>query len=324
MAPNAECAAVVKADGYGMGAARCAQALAQAGARTFFVACLGEGLALRAALGLGSTIYVLGGLELGDMPSAHAASLSPVLNRLDQIAAWAERGAWALQVDTGMARLGLPPSELAAVPMRAQPALVMSHLACASDADHALNRAQLDSFSAARARFPAAAHSLAASAGALLGRDYQFDMIRPGIGLYGGAPLDRASPPLAVVATLTAPVLQTRPIAAGASVGYGAAFTAPQDGFIATIGAGYADGVLRSLSGKGYAAAHGRTFPYAGRVSMDLITLWDDAGALKPGDDVELLGASVAPDDLAARAGTIAYEVLTQLARTPRAYHGPA
>ena len=314
---------MVKADGYGLGAARGAQALAQAGARTFFVACPGEGLQLRTALGLGPAIYVLGGLEPGDMPTAHAAGLAPVLNRLDQIAAWAERGPWALQVDTGMARLGLPLSELTAVPESAQPALVMSHLACASDPDHALNRAQLDSFSAARARFPAAAHSLAASAGALLGRDYQFDLIRPGIGLYGGAPLDIGGPKLATVATFTAPVLQTRPIPAGAPVGYGATFFAPTDGHIATIGAGYADGVLRSLSGKGYAAAHGRTFPYAGRVSMDLITLWDATGALKSGKDVELLGASVPVDDLAARAGTIAYEVLTQLARTPRHYVGP-
>jgi len=315
---------VVKADGYGMGASRCAQALAQAGARTFFVACHGEGLQLRAALGPGAAIHVLGGLEPHDMPAAHAAGLSPVLNRLDQIAAWGERGPWALQIDTGMARLGLPLSERSEVPESAQPALVLSHLACASDPDNVMNRAQLDSFSAARARLSAPAYSLAASAGALLGRAYQFDLIRPGIGLFGGAPLDVGGPKLATVATLTAPVLQTRPIKAGAAVGYGATFFAPTDGHIATIGAGYADGVLRSLSGKGYAAAHGRTFAYAGRVSMDLITLWDETGALKPGEDVELLGALAPVDDLAARAGTIAYEVLTQLARTPRSYIGLA
>jgi alanine racemase len=130
--------------------------------------------------------------------------------------------------------------------------------------------------------------------------------------------------PLATVATLTAPVLQTRPIAAGSKVGYGATFTAPADGAIATVAAGYADGVLRSLSGKGYAAFGGSTFPYAGRVSMDMITVWDEARALKPGDMVELLGASAPVDDVAARAGTIASEVLTQLACTPRSYIGPA
>jgi alanine racemase len=321
--PQAECAAVVKADGYGLGAAVIAATLAHAGARSFFVATLGEGIALRAALGAGPAIYVLGGAEPAEMAACADAQLIPAHNRPDQIATWAGRAPFALQLDVGMHRLGLTPTDARALPADLEPALIIGHLACASDPRSPANAAQRALFAAlTQDRFPHAQRSLAASAGALLGPDYGFDMIRPGIGLYGGAPLDRDSPPLRTVATMTAPVLQSRPIAAGATVGYGATFTAPRDGHIATIGAGYADGVLRSLSGTGYAAADGRTFPFAGRVSMDMITLWDETGALRAGDIVELLGPNVPVDAVAARAGTIAYEVLTQLARTPRTYGG--
>jgi alanine racemase len=321
--PHAECAAVVKADGYGMGAAAVARALAAAGARSFFVATLGEGLALRAALGAGPAIYVLGGVEANESAPCAAAQLIPAHSRPDQIAAWAGRAPFALQLDVGMHRLGLTPEDARALPDDLQPALVIGHLACASDHESRFNLHQRALFEdLTQGRFPGTRRSLAASAGALLGPDFGYDLIRPGIGLYGGGFLDQNGPPLVTVATLTAPVLQTRPIAAGATVGYGATFSAPRAGHIATIGAGYADGVLRSLGGKGYAATHGRVFAFAGRVSMDMITLWDETGALRPGDRVELIGPSVPLDDVAARAGTIAYEVLTQLAHTPRTYIG--
>jgi alanine racemase len=314
----------VKADGYGRGAAAIAQALAKVGARTFFVAHVGEGVALRAALGARPTIYVLHGADDPLIETCVAADLTPVISCAHQIEPWRSKQATcAVQVDTGMNRLGLSAhwANAASQALGGQVKLVMSHLACASDPNAQMNIRQRALFDDLCLLFPSAKRSLAASGGALKA-GFGYDLIRPGIGLYGGAPLDCDSPPLATVATVTAPVLQTRAIQAGETVGYGATFTAPKDGHIATIAAGYADGVLRSLSGKGYAALDGRTFPYAGRVSMDMITLWDEAGALTPGDDVELLGAAVPVDDLAARAGTIAYEVLTQLARTPRAYHG--
>lgn len=198
---SSEAAAVVKADGYGLGAEVLAGALAAAGARTFFVATLGEGLSLRRALGDAPTIYVLNGPAREDVASLRAARLTPVLNSPAQIEVWGGAGEWALHVDTGMNRLGLKAGELAAA-SALRPSLVMSHLACASSPNDPLNTVQRERFIEIAARFPGAKRSLAASAGALLGRDYAFDLTRPGIGLYGGGALDKDNPPLAVAATL--------------------------------------------------------------------------------------------------------------------------
>lgn len=330
-AHGAEVAPVVKADGYGLGAAEVARRLHADGARRFFVARVEEGEALREALGgREAVVYVLDGCPPDAAVRLDAAALIPVLNSLDQVQAWA-RGAprtgrpAALHIDTGMNRLGLAREEAQALAdssdrlARLDVTLVMSHLACAEDAGSPMNAAQLACFRQMRALFPQARASLANSAGVHLGADYAFDMVRPGIGLYGGG----VGAPRAV-ATFEAPVLQLRTVRPGESVGYGAAFTTLSTLRTATVGAGYADGVLRALSGGGYGMSHGRRLPFLGRVSMDLIVLdVTDAPGVRPGDPVQLVGSDVALDGVAAAAGTIPYEVLTRLgARGSRTYVG--
>jgi alanine racemase len=314
-----ETGAVVKADSYGLGADIIAPALAATGVRTFFVATLGEGLALRAMLGAGVAIFVFNGPAPGEAEAYYQANLVPVLNSPAQIALWDSGVPHALHVDTGMNRLGLKPHELHAA-RDLRPLVVMSHLACASDPAHAMNSAQRTRFTEIAAQFPAAKKSLAASGGTMLGLDYTFDLTRPGIGLYGGGALDEANPQLSTVATLEAPILQVFDLPAGASVGYGATFTAAAPLRAATVALGYADGWLRSLSGSGYGQLGGATCPLLGRVSMDLVTI--DISAVphaREGDMVEFLGSNVKLDDVAARAGTISYEVLTNLSGVRRA-----
>jgi alanine racemase len=304
---------VVKADGYGLGAAEVSRALAQAGARTFFVAVWGEAAALRAALGAGPTIYVLNGFLPGDPRDGNA---QPVLNDVAQAQAWvaAGGGAAAVQLETGMNRLGAPASDWAALAaLIPAPSLVMSHLACASAPGHAQNEVQHARFLEANPLWRGVRRSFSASGGALLGPRYAFDVLRPGIGLYGGAPLDSGGPDLACVASVHAPILQIRTISPGETVGYGASFTAARETRIATVALGYADGWPRSLSGKGWAHINAARVPYAGRVSMDLITLDVTGVACAAGDMVEMLGPNAQLDALAAAAGTIGYEILTGL-----------
>ncbi len=324
-----EAGAVVKADAYGLGAPAMARALAKAGCRTFFTATLGEALAVRAALGAGPVIYALNGAGARAEQAGFAAgAVRPVLNSMAAIAAWGEASPAGLHLDTGMNRLGVPAAEAGAArdALGAPPTLVMSHLACASDPAHPFNARQRQRFLDAAALFPGAPRSLAASAGALLGPDYAFDLIRPGIGLYGGWPLDTpADAPLAVCAAVYAPILQVRTIAAGESVGYGASFVATAAMRVATVGIGYADGLLRSLSGKGYGFVAGTACAILGRVSMDLVALDVTSVAagqgVEEGDEVEMLGLNMALNAVAAQAGTLAYEILTSfgaaLARAP-------
>jgi alanine racemase len=200
---------------------------------------------------------------------------------------------------------------------------IMTHLACADEPDHPLNAEQATRFDRACAALPRLPRSFANSSGLFLGADYASDLARPGCALYGINPTPGLPNPLRQVLRLEAPVLQIREIPAGASVGYGASFMAARPSRIATIAVGYADGYLRSLSGQGGAAYRGLMLPLVGRVSMDLITLdVTDVPGLVPGDAVTLIGgAAPSPDDLAARAGTIGYEILTSLgARYRRAY----
>lgn len=330
-AAPAACAAVVKADGYGLGAAALARAFQAAGARTFFVAAPGEGADVRAALVAAddAEIFVLDGFRPGDAATFAAAALRPVINSAEQARDWLAAGrpggACAVHIDTGMSRLGAPATEIAtltAAPL--SPALVMSHLACGGDPGSPMNAAQRTRFLAAAAAFPGARRSLSASGGAMLGPDYAFDLIRPGVGLYGGSPLDQGGPKLAPVARVTAPVLQVRTIEAGATIGYGATFTAPQTMQVATVGAGYADGLLRSLSGRGYAVIAGARRPFLGRVSMDLITVDATGLDVRPGDEAELIGPALGVDEVAAAAGTLAYELLTSLRGAARVYRGGA
>ena len=331
------CAAVVKADAYGLGAAEVAPALAAEGARTFFVAHLDEAIALRAVLPQAAEILVLNGLVPGAEAEHVAHRVLPVLNSLGQVDAWAAAARRvgrslpaALQVDTGMSRLGLPDAELddlAADPRRLEGIelrLVMSHLACAERQDAAMNRAQLDRFTKARRRLPAAPASLANSSGIFLGPDFHFQIARPGAALYGLAPVAGAANPMAPVVRLKARIVQVREIAAGTAVGYGAGWTAARPSRIATVAVGYADGYLRSLSHRASARLRGHILPLVGIVSMDTAT-FDVTGLPEAveGAFVDLIGPGHGADALAGEAGTIGYEILTGLgARYARSYTG--
>jgi alanine racemase len=335
----AQCAAVVKADAYGLGATRVASALAGAGCRHFFVAHLDEALALKPALPAAAAVYVLHGPTPGAEGEFERHGIVPVLNSAAQIAGWRalaqrldrELGAF-VQVDTGMARLGLSPTELQAVAADSlalagiRVAGVMSHLACAEEQAHPANRAQLQRFRAARRLLPAAPASFANSSGIFLGDDYHFDLVRPGAALYGVAPVAGASNPLRPVVRLQGKVMQTREIAPGTPVGYGHSWQCEQPTRIATVSVGYADGWLRSLSNRGAAWFDGVKLPLVGKVSMDTITLDASAlpaGVLQPGTLVDLINDHQDVDAVAAQAGTIGYEILTSLGhRYARRYVG--
>ena len=320
------CAAVVKADAYGLGAAAVAPALAAEGCRTFFVAHLDEALALRPLLPE-AEIFVLNGLAAGAEPECAPHQVTPVLNSLAQVDAWAALGRRlgravpaALQVDSGMSRLGLGEAELdklAASPERLdgiQLRLVMSHLACAERQDHPMNREQLRRFGAARARLPKAPASLANSSGIFLGPDFHFDLARPGAALYGLAPVAGAASPMRPVVRLKGRIVQVREVAAGAAVGYGASWRTTGPRRIATVAVGYADGYLRSLGNRGTAFAGDAPVPLVGIVSMDTATFdVTDAPQAVEGGFLELIGPKNPVDALAAEAGTIGYEILTAI-----------
>ncbi len=320
LAQPARCAAVVKADAYGLGLASVAPALAAAGCREFFVAHLAEGIALRRVLGGGPEIQVLHGPAPGSEAAFAANALIPVLNSAAQAEAWAANAAAlpaSLQLDTGMARLGVPQSEAAALAALAglDVRLVLSHLACADAPAHPANAAQLAAFCELRKLWPQAEASLAASFGIFLGPAYHFDLVRPGAALYGIAPTAGPNPMRAVV-RLQAPVLQTRDLPAGAGVGYGHTWHATAPARVATLGIGYADGLPRSLSNRGAAWLGERRLPIVGRVSMDSITVDASAvpaGALAPGTLLDLIGPHCDVDALAEAAGSTGYELLTRL-----------
>ncbi len=305
--------AVVKADAYGLGVDRVAPALAEAGARTFFIAQAQEGPALRRAIGLGLQVFVFSGHMEGDTDLIREFQLIPMLNSLEQVVRHFEAlpgHPFGVQLDTGMNRLGMEPAEWAAV-REIVPAgnalLIASHLACADDPGHPQNAAQLAVFREI-AQEADAPLSLAATGGILLGPDYHFDLTRPGIGLYGGAPYSSADP----VVKLDLPVIQLRDLDPGETVGYGASWTAARQSVIATVSAGYADGLIRALSGGASLWAGETPCPLAGRVSMDLITVDVTDLAEKP-DALSILSKRQTIDDLADAAGTIGYEILTSL-----------
>ena len=317
-----ETGATIKADAYGLGVERVARKLAQAGCRTFFVAAAEEGAALRQAIGHGPRIFVFSGHMAGDAQLLRNLSLTPLLNSADQLVRHVEAlpsHPFGIQLDTGMNRLGMEPAEWAAVRdlvMDLHPVLLMSHLACADEPLHTMNGEQLDRFSAMTHDIQAP-RSLAATGGILLGPDYHFDLVRPGIGLYGGAPYDEAR----AVVTLSLPVIQVRDVEAGEPVGYNCTWIADRPSRIATVAAGYADGLIRSLSGQTRLYAGDTPCPVVGRVSMDLITcdITDLSGDAP--DALDILCPSQGVDALAADAGTIGYEILTSLgARYRRRY----
>ena len=306
-------AAVVKADSYGLGAARVAQTLYGAGARTFFVAIAEEGARLRPYLGPDAQIFVLSGHMAGDFETLRDANLTPVLNSRDQITRQFETlpdAPFGVQLDTGMNRLGLEPEDWAqAAPalLAKNPALIMSHLACADEPDHAMNAQQLAAFKH-MSDGTGVTRSLSATGGILLGPDYHFDLTRPGIGLYGGRPFEAALP----VATLSLPVIQTREVQPGETVGYGNLWQAERVTKIATVAAGYADGIHRVLSNISDLWAGDAPCPVRGRVSMDLITA-DVTDLDEVPDTLDLICPAQGIDALADIAGTIGYEILTAL-----------
>jgi len=314
---------VVKADAYGLGAAACAGRLMREGARTFFVARTHEGERLRAALGGDPAIYVLDGCLAGRAARLREADLRPVINTGDQLAEWrsAGGGACGLQIDTGMNRLGFRPGA-APEPFEGLD-LVLSHLACADDPAEPMNARQRDAFEAATTRYPGMLRSFANSGGVFLGSDYGFDASRPGICLYGGGPEGRPDDRIKPVATLAAEVLQVRDVPAGESVGYSRGFIADAPRRIATVAAGYADGVLRSYSPEGRVWIGGALRPIVGRVSMDVCAVDVTGLEVGVGDPVELFGPNRMLDEAAAAAGTVAWELLTSVGpRVLRRYVG--
>lgn len=332
-------AGVMKADAYGLGMVRVAPALVRAGCRVFFTAHVDEGIHLRDIVPPDSTIYVLHGPPPGTAADFLEHGLIPVLNDPGQVREWSalcarlgRRLPAAVQVDSGMSRMGLSPADLDALgDPRAwlaafEPVLLMSHLACADAPGHRMNARQRARFEAIRAQFPAMPASLANSSAVFLGPDFHYDLARPGAALYGINPQPGHPNPLRQAVALDARIVQLRTIQAGDAVGYGARYVAEGTRRIATISVGYADGWLRALSGRGFAYVDGVRVPIAGTVSMDSITL-DVTGIpdarLQPGMAVELLGAHQHVDAVADAAGTIGYEVLTRLgSRFERRYVG--
>ncbi|WP_238366194.1 alanine racemase [Mesobacterium pallidum] len=318
-----ETAAVVKADSYGLGAARVARALARAGCRRFFVALAEEGAALRAELGPGPEIMVFSGHMAGDTDMIGDCDLVPMLNSIDQMLRHVEAlpGApFGVQLDSGMNRLGMEAAEWTAlrdIAMGQDIRLIMSHLACADGPEHDMNRVQLRNFRAMTDGL-SAPRSLSATGGILLGPAYHFDLTRPGIGLYGGRPFDEAQP----VVNLSLPVIQVRDVEPGETVGYGNTWTAEAPARIATVAAGYADGIHRAM-GPRTALYHGAApCPIRGRISMDLIGVDITALDEEP-TALSLLTPQQGVDVLADNAGTIGYEILTSLGnRYTRHYRG--
>ncbi len=306
-------AAVVKADAYGLGLERVARALAATGARRFFVAVAEEGAALREALGPGPEISVFAGHMAGDTDMIHDLDLVPMLNSVEQLTRHFQAlpgHPFGIQLDSGMNRLGMEPGEwaaAAAIILAQGPRLIMSHLACADEPGHEMNLAQLETFidMTEGCDIP---RSLAATGGILLGREYHFDLTRPGIGLYGGLPYEEAQP----VASLELPVIQTREIAVGESVGYGQGYIADHKMRVATVSGGYADGLHRALSNHAMLFHEDAPCPVLGRVSMDLIGV-DITHLTTEPKALTILGDHQGVDDLAQAADTIGYEILTGL-----------
>jgi alanine racemase len=337
-----ECGGVVKADGYGCGIEQVGKALAKAGCKTFFVADLAEARRLRSVLA-GQAIYVLAGALPGSGPAFAEINASPVIGSVLELAEWDRfvagskwHGGAALQVDTGMHRLGMSVDEVIALAPRLQKenhgfTLLMSHFACAEIPGHPLNQKQIELFREIRVQFRGIPASLANSSGIFLGDAAHCDLVRPGVALYGVNPTPAKPNPMHPVVSLQARIIQVRPVAKGETVGYGGVWAAKRASRIAIVGAGYADGYPRAASSTadapgGEAIVAGKHCPIAGRISMDLMAI--DVTDLPDGDArrgeyATLIGGDITVDDVAAFGGTIGYEVLTRLGRRyHRVYRG--
>jgi alanine racemase len=303
--------AAIKADGYGIGARETMEALHEAGCRTFFVSTYAEAQELGPVPG-DSELVVLHGVGADDADAAVQSEARPVLNSIEQVGRWkqvAPGRAADVMIDTGMNRLGIRPDEIGVLGGLTIQTL-HSHLACA-DENSPMNARQLAAFREIAASVPAKRYAIANSAGICLGRDYSFDLVRPGLSLYGGIPRREAEGAIRQVARVEAQVVQRRTIRAGESSGYGATFVAPTDTEAAIVNVGYADGYLRGFSSRGSAFVGEFALPVLGRVSMDLLALGCDAAPdLKEGNwvelDYDLPTASEA-------SGLTQYELLTSL-----------
>jgi alanine racemase len=327
-----ECAAVVKANAYGLGLEPVTSTLAKAGCKTFFVAEMAEARAVRSRAPE-AMIYVLDGFTADWGEAFMEINARPVINSTTELAEWdafvsahSWRGGAALHIDTGMRRLGITPDEAAALAPRAQTenhgiALVMSHLACADMPDHPLNDKQIKLFRELRTLYAGIPASLANSSGIFLGDTAHHDLARPGSALYGVNPTPGKPNPMQNVVELTGRILQIRNVASDETVGYGATWTAKRPTRLAVVALGYADGLVRAGGGSddrpgGAAMIGGQRCPIVGRISMDLICvdITDvPAGAVHRGDYATLIGGEIGVDDVAAAAGTIGYEILTRL-----------
>ncbi|MGV4796898.1 alanine racemase [Rhizobium sp. F40D2] len=321
--------AVVKADAYGLGAERVAATLYGEGCRHFFVAQFVEALRLRPTLAHDAQIFVLNGLQPGNEIACAERGIVPVLNSLAQWRQWSATARMlkrclpaVLQFDTGMSRLGFPGEERAELAAalgdgsNVEILFIMSHLASADDVESDQNGEQLAEMARIADEFPGFDMSFANSGGVLLGDAYHGVLARPGIALYGGAPNAGGNNPMEPVVSLDVAVVQTRTVPAGAKVGYGGAHVTQRQMRLATIAAGYADGLPRSLGGRGAVYCNGIRLPIVGRVSMDSATVDVSAlpeGALTLGSLVEVLGPNQTLEDIARDAGTISYEILTGL-----------
>ncbi len=345
-AGGAEASAVVKADAYGTGIEQAVPALAQAGCRTFFVAHVSEAIRVR-AVAPDATIYVLNGLFPGTAPVYAEHNLRPVLGSFEEIAEWASfcrsqgrKREAAIHVDTGMNRLGVTVEQGLTLKDRAElkdfeTALLMSHFVSAEESDNALNIRQIEAFKAVRETLPGIRASLANSSGIFMKEKPHFDLVRPGYALYGGNPTPDRDNPMSAVASLEARIVQLRWVEADDTVGYNARWLALGRRRIATLSIGYADGYPRSASARGKSGEEllagqvlvaGRSCPFAGNVSMDLITVdvtEIPEGEIRRGDTVMMIGGALTIDEVGRRAGTIGYEILTSLGRRyARSYAG--
>lgn len=326
--------AVIKADAYGLGASHVAPILHEAGCRHFFVAQLDEALALVPVLPANAQLFVLNGLFAGTEAACADAGVIPVLNSLEQVSRWSQLGVArglhlpaVLQIDTGMERLGLDIAELNRLSVNPRMLdgvrllYVMSHPACADEPENARNVNQLQQIQGISRQFPGVAISFANSGAMFLDAAFVADLSRPGIAIYGGAPHPGKPNPLCPVLRLDVRVIQIRDIPAGAFVGYGDTYLAERPMRVATIAAGYADGLPRSLSNRGAAYLGHNRLPIIGRVSMDT-TIIDisavDPDLIRPNTLVEVIGPNQSLDDLAIDADTISYEILTRLGRRYR------
>ena len=342
MSLPAECGAAIKANAYGLGMEQCATALWAAGCRIFFVALVDEAIDLRKTLP-DAVIYILNGLMPGTAGITAEANARPSLSSFDEIAEWAElctsRGTRlpaAIHIETGMNRVGLTVSDIDTLHTHPdlldqfELTLIVSHLANGEIPGDLMNARQLEQFNHLRSLLPNAPASIANSPGIFNGSAFGFDLTRPGIALYGGNPgAENSKNPMQPVVRLLGTISQVRTVPKGETIGYGGTWQAKQDSKIAVVSAGYADGYPRALSSMPDLPdtrvwIDGFFAPVIGRISMDMITV--DVTAIPVeighrGDHVELLGPHVTIDEIAARAGTISYEILTGLgSRATRMY----